>query len=189
VPRPTLFAGQERPPTKLELPFNELSELRHRCLDELFQFSSDSIASPQANAEVSTSFNQTYFDEQLPDTQDCIESAQDAWLDYAARSRPSWEVQNRDHLPTDRGGYNHSSARQGTPPCLPDIDQRFNVDEDVNFEYADQVVLKRSGEGALIDPQEGDLLARGHQALANCSPLTGRRCSTTHLEMHRATLY
>jgi hypothetical protein len=162
------------------LPFNKLSELRHRSLEQLFQFSSDSTASPQANAEVSSSFNQTYVNEHLP--QDCMESAQGA--DYTAGS-PPWrtDVPNSHNLLTDRVGYNSSSARQGTSSYPPYIDQRFNIDEDaVHFEriywsgkqlppcegfpnpHADQLAQEQSGEGALVDRQDSNLLAQGQSS-------------------------
>jgi hypothetical protein len=162
------------------LPFNKLSELRHKSLEELFQFSSDSTASPQANAEVNSSFNQTYVNEQLP--QDCMESAQGA--DYTAGS-PPWrtDVQSSDNLPIDRVRSNSSSARQGTFPYPPYIDQRFNIGKDaVHFEHfycsgqqlppcegfpnphADQLAQEQSGDGALVDRQDSNLLAQGQSS-------------------------
>lgn len=158
------------------LPFSQLSELRHRCLEELFQFSSDSTASPQANAEVSSSFNQTYVNEHL--SQECMQSAQHA--DCTAGSPPSrTDVQNSDNLPTDRVVYNNSSARQGTFPHTLHIDRRFDIDEDpVHSEriywsrqqlppwegfpnpHGDQLAQEQPGEGAL-DRQDRNLLAQG----------------------------
>jgi len=162
------------------LPFSKLSELRHRSLEELFQFSSDSTASPQANAEASSSFNQTYVNEHLP--QDSMQSTQGA--DCTAGS-PAWRTdgQNSDNLPTDRVGYNGSSARQGTFPNASHIDQRFNIDEDAaHFEriywsgqqpppyegfpnpHGDQLAQEQSGEGAPVDRQDRNLLAQGQSS-------------------------
>jgi hypothetical protein len=86
-------------------------------------------------------------------------------------------------LPTDRVGYNSSSARQGTFPYASYIDQRFNIAEDpVHSEriywsgqqlppcegfpnpHGDQLAQEQSGEGALVDRQDSNLLAQGQSS-------------------------
>jgi hypothetical protein len=111
-----------------------------------------------------------------------MESAQGA--DYTAGS-PPWrtDVHNSDNLPTDRVGYNSSSARQGIFPYAPHIDQRFDIDEDpVHLEriywsgqqlplcegfpnpHGDQLAQEQSGGGVLVDHQERNLLAQGQSS-------------------------
>jgi hypothetical protein len=106
------------------LPVNKLPELRDRTLGELLQFVNDM-------AEGGPSFEQIHIDEQLPSTQDTIESARNTHS-YNTDGTLAWqegEVGDPSNFPTDYGGYSRLP-----PPFresfLPVIDQQFDMDVD-----------------------------------------------------------